>query len=162
MPVPSTVDRSAVGDDLPAIRRMVADFVAHRVTPQVGGLDAHSRFPGALYREMAGLNLFGITVPEKHGGVGGRALDYLHVMEGLSYGYASVADQCGLVELVSTLLSEHGTDEQRERYLGPLLKAERFCAYALTEPQAGSDLSGVATAAIRAASPAGDGWRPYG
>ena len=103
MPLPSTVDQSAVGDDQPAIRRMVADFVAHRVTPQVGGLDAHSRFPGAVYRDMAGLNLFGITVPEKHGGVGARALDYLHVMEGLSYGYASVADQCGLVELVSTL-----------------------------------------------------------
>jgi alkylation response protein AidB-like acyl-CoA dehydrogenase len=149
------VDRSAVGDDLPAVRRMVADFVAHRVTPQVGGLDAHSRFPGALYREMAGLNLFGITVPEKHGGVGARALDYLHVMEGLSYGYASVADQCGLVELVSTLLSEHGTDEQRDRYLAPLLRAERLCAYALTEPQAGSDLRAVATTATRS----GDGWQ---
>src|SRR2546421_2686321 len=158
MPVPSTVDRSAVGDDLPAIRRMVADFVAHRVTPQVGGLDAHSRFPGALYREMAGLNLFGITVPEKHGGVGGRALDYLHVMEGLSFGYASVADQCGLVELVSTLLSEHGTDEQRDRYLAPLLRADRLCAYALTEPQAGSDLRGVATRA----TPTGDGWQVDG
>jgi alkylation response protein AidB-like acyl-CoA dehydrogenase len=155
MPVPSTVDQSAVGDDLPAIRRMVADFVAHRVTPQVGGLDAHGRFPGALYREMAGLNLFGITVPEKHGGVGARALDYLHVMEGLSYGYASVADQCGLVELVATLLSEHGTDEQRDRYLTPLLRAERLCAYALTEPQAGSDLRAVATRAIRS----GDGWQ---
>jgi alkylation response protein AidB-like acyl-CoA dehydrogenase len=144
------VDQSAVGDGVPAIRRMVADFVAHRVTPQVAGLDAHSRFPAPLYREMAGLNLFGITVPEKHGGVGARALDYLHVMEGLSYGYASVADQCGLVELVSTLLSEHGTDDQRERYLAPLLRAERLCAYALTEPQAGSDLRAVATKATRA------------
>jgi alkylation response protein AidB-like acyl-CoA dehydrogenase len=155
MPVPSIVDQSAVGDGQPAIRRMVADFVAHRVAPQVAGLDSHSRFPAPLYREMAGLNLFGITVPEKHGGTGARALDYLHVMEGLSYGYASVADQCGLVELVSTLLSEHGTDEQRERYLAPLLRADRLCAYALTEPQAGSDLRGVTTHATRT----GDGWQ---
>ena len=149
MPVPSSVDRSAVGDDTPPLREMIADFVADRVLPQVSGLDADSGFPAELYREMAALNLFGITVPEQYGGVGARALDYLHVMEGLSFGYASVADQCGLVELVSTLLAAYGTPEQRDRYLADLLTAQRFCAYALTEPQAGSDLRGIATEARR-------------
>jgi alkylation response protein AidB-like acyl-CoA dehydrogenase len=147
MPVPSTVDRTAVGDDTPPLREMIADFVADRVVPLVPALDAESRFPAELYREMARLNLFGITVPEEHGGVGARALDYLHVMEGLSFGYASVADQCGLVELVATLIARHGTAEQRGRYLPDLLAAQRFCAYALTEPQAGSDLRGIATRA---------------
>lgn len=147
MPVPSTVDRSAVGDDTGPLREMIADFVADRIVPLVPALDADSRFPAELYREMAGLNLFGITVPVEYGGVGARALDYLHVMEGLSFGYASVADQCGLVELVSNLLATHGTAEQRARYLSGLLTAQRFCAYALTEPQAGSDLRGVTTRA---------------
>jgi alkylation response protein AidB-like acyl-CoA dehydrogenase len=128
---------------------MVADFVAHRIAPQVARLDAESHFPRALYREVAGLDLFGITVPAEHGGVGARALDYLHVMEGLSFGYASVADQCGLVELVSSLLAAYGSAEQRKRYLPGLLSADRFCAYALTEPQAGSDLRAVATRARR-------------
>jgi alkylation response protein AidB-like acyl-CoA dehydrogenase len=155
MPVPAAIDVSSVGDANAPLREMVARFAAERITPIVADLDATSRFPADLYREMAGLDLLGVTVPESLGGAGGRALDYLHVMEGLSFGYASVADQCGLVELVSSLLAEHGTGEQRERYLGPLLKAERFCAYALTEPQAGSDLSGVATAASRVAG----GWR---
>jgi alkylation response protein AidB-like acyl-CoA dehydrogenase len=155
MPVPAAIDVSSVGDANAPLREMVARFAAERITPIVADLDATSRFPADLYREMAGLDLLGVTVPESLGGAGGRALDYLHVMEGLSFGYASVADQCGLVELVSSLLTEHGTGEQRERYLGPLLKAERFCAYALTEPQAGSDLSGVTTAASRVAG----GWR---
>jgi alkylation response protein AidB-like acyl-CoA dehydrogenase len=154
MPVPSTMDISAVGDGNPPVRQLVADVVARRIAPLAAELDATSRFPADLYRELAGLDLFGITVPERFGGVGARALDYLHVMEGLSFGYASVADQCGLVELVSTLLAEYGTPAQRERYLAPLLSAERFCAYALTEPQAGSDLRAVATRARRA----GDGW----
>jgi alkylation response protein AidB-like acyl-CoA dehydrogenase len=154
MPVPSTVDRSAVGDDTRPLREMVADFVADRVVPVVAALDAQSRFPADLYREMAALNLFGITVPEEYGGAGARALDYLHVMEGLSFGYASVADQCGLVEIVATLLATHGTPDQRTRYLKDLLTAQRFCAYALTEPQAGSDLRGIATHATRD----GDGW----
>jgi alkylation response protein AidB-like acyl-CoA dehydrogenase len=155
MPVPAAIDVSSVGDANAPLREMVARFAAERITPIVADLDATSRFPADLYRELAGLDLLGVTVPGSLGGAGGRALDYLHVMEGLSFGYASVADQCGLVELVSSLLAEHGTDEQRARYLGPLLRAERFCAYALTEPQAGSDLSGVATAASRD----GDGWR---
>src|SRR5204862_295260 len=64
-------------------------------------------------------------------------------------GYASVADQCGLIELVSTLLSEHGTPAQQARYLGPLLAFERRCAYCITEPEAGSDVSGVRTTAVR-------------
>jgi alkylation response protein AidB-like acyl-CoA dehydrogenase len=156
MAVPAAIDVSSVGDANAPLREMVARFAAERIAPIVADLDATSRFPADLYREMAGLDLLGVTVPESLGGAGGRALDYLHVMEGLSFGYASVADQCGLVELVSSLLAEHGTDEQRTRYLGPLLKAERFCAYALTEPQAGSDLSGVATAASRED---GGGWR---
>jgi len=149
MPIPSTVDRSAVGDDTSAMREMVADFVADRILPVVHELDAESRFPAELYREVAGLNLFGITVSAEHGGVGARTLDYLHVMEGLSFGYASVADQCGLVEIVATLLATHGTDDQRAKYLPDLLSAQRFCAYALTEPQAGSDLRGIATRARR-------------
>jgi alkylation response protein AidB-like acyl-CoA dehydrogenase len=75
-------------------------------------------------------------------------------MEELARGYASVADQCGLVELVGTLLAAYGTPEQHERYLRPLLKAERRCAYALTEAGAGSDLSNLRSTATRTA----DGW----
>src|SRR5204863_263947 len=62
MPVPSTVDISAVGDGNPPVRQLVADFVSREVAPIVADLDAHSRFPAELYRAMAKLDLFGITV----------------------------------------------------------------------------------------------------
>ncbi len=107
---------------------------------------------------MARLGLFGITVPERLGGVGADVVSYAIVMEELSRGYASVADQCGLVELVATLLAEHGTPAQQERYLAPLLRFERRCAYAITEPEAGSDVAGVRTTAVRN----GEGWRLRG
>jgi alkylation response protein AidB-like acyl-CoA dehydrogenase len=77
------------------------------------------------------------------------------VMEELSRGYASVADQCGLVELIGTLLTRYGTDGQRERWLRPLLKGQRRCAYGITEADAGSDVSGIRTTATRTAG----GWR---
>jgi hypothetical protein len=135
--------------------RLIGDtvlrFADRHIRPIAGELDETEGFPADLYGEMAGLGLFGITVPEKLGGAGGDVLAYAVVMEELARGYASVADQCGLVELVATLLAEHGSAAQQARYLRPLLKAERRCAYALTEPEAGSDLSSVRTTATRTA-----------
>lgn len=135
-------------------RRLVAEFVDERIRPIAGELDETERFPEEIYREMGQIGLFGITVPEEFGGVGARALDYLFVMESLSYGYASVADQCGLVEILGSLLSAYGTPDQRERYLRPLLTADRRCAYALTEPGSGSDLGSISTRAVKT----GAGW----
>jgi len=136
------------------IAETVRRFADQRIRPIAGELDETEAFPAEIYREMAGLGLFGVTVPEKLGGAGGDVRAYAVVMEELSRGYASVADQCGLVELVGTLLAEHGTAAQQARYLRPLLKAERRCAYALTEPEAGSDLGNLRTTATRTAK----GW----
>jgi alkylation response protein AidB-like acyl-CoA dehydrogenase len=145
-------------DGAQPLRSLVRDVVDRYVTPAVADLDATERFPAEVYDELARAGLFGVTVPASLGGGGGRAVDYLWVMEGLGHGYASIADQVGLVELVATLLARHGTDPQRERYLAPLLGARLRCAYALTEPAAGSDLRAVATRAV----PDGDGWRLSG
>jgi alkylation response protein AidB-like acyl-CoA dehydrogenase len=136
------------------IRDAVRRFADERVRPVANGLDESERFPAELYAEMAGLGLFGVAIPEALGGAGGDALAYTVVMEELARGYASVADQCGLVELVGTLLAAYGTPDQQARYLRPLLKAERRCAYALTEAEAGSDLSNLRSTATRTA----DGW----
>ena len=77
------------------------------------------------------------------------ALAYAVVMEELSRGYASVADQCGLVELAGTLLSRHGTPAQRERWLAPILRRAMRPAYCITEAEAGTDVSGIKTTAER-------------
>jgi alkylation response protein AidB-like acyl-CoA dehydrogenase len=129
----------------------VRRFADRHIRPIAGELDETEDFPADLYREMAALGLLGITVPERLGGAGGDALGYAVVMEELARGYASIADQCGLVELVATLLAAHGTAAQQARYLRPLLKAERRCAYALTESEAGSDLANLRTTATRTA-----------
>lgn len=140
------------------IAAAVRAFVESEVRDRAQELDETETYPEDLYRTMANLGLFGITVPEQMGGVGADCVSYAIVMEELSRGYSSVADQCGLVELVSSLLAQHGTSEQRARYLEPLLRFERRCAYAITEPEAGSDVSGILTRAERTAS----GWRLHG
>lgn len=153
---------SQQSDDASERHRMIAasvrEFVDAEVRHRAQELDETESFPEDLYRAMARLGLFGITVPSAYGGVGADCASYAIVMEELSRGYASVADQCGLLELVSTLLAEHGTPEQRAAYLQPLLRFDRRCAYAITEPEAGSDVSGVQTRAERTST----GWRLNG
>lgn len=137
-----------------ALRDAARRFAEVEIAPVAAALDEEERYPADLYRQLASLGLFGITVPEALGGTGGDALAYALVMEEMSRGYASVADQVGLVELLGTLLTQHGTTAQQDSYLRPLLRAERRCAYALTEAEAGSDLAALKTTARRHR----DGW----
>lgn len=136
------------------VRDVARRFADEVVRPQAEALDREERFPGELYEQMGELGLFGIAVPEKFGGPGFDTLAYALVMEELSRGYSSVADQCGLVELIATLLVRHGSDVQRESLLMPAMTARIKVAYCITEPEAGTDVSGIRTTALRD----GDGW----
>lgn len=140
------------------VRDMARQFAEDVIRPQAEALDREERFPAELYLQMGELGLFGIGVPEEEGGPGFDTLAYALVMEELCKGYASVADQCGLVELVSSLLVRHGTATQKAQWLKPLLSAEKKGAYCITEPEAGTDVSGIRTTADRD----GSGWRLNG
>ncbi|MFO1048737.1 MAG: acyl-CoA dehydrogenase family protein [Geminicoccaceae bacterium] len=144
-----------LSEDQAQVRDMVRRFADEVIRPVAGELDESERFPSEIYEQMAELGLFGIAVPAELGGAGMDTTAYALVMEELSRGYASVADQCGLVELIGTLLTRYGTDAQRERWLRPLLQGKRRCAYGITEADAGSDVSGLRTTATRTAT----GWR---
>ena len=136
------------------IREMTRKFADEVIRPQAEELDREERFAAEIYQQMGELGLFGITVPEEYGGVGLDAVAYAVVMEELSRGYAAIADQCGLVELLGTLLSKYGDDAQRAQWLPGLLNASLKGAYCITEAGAGSDVSGIKTTATRTA----DGW----
>lgn len=135
------------------VKEMTRSFVDEVIRPVAEALDREERFPSEIYDRMAELGLFGIAVPEEMGGPGFDALTYAVVMEELSRGYSSVADQCGLVELISTLLVRHGTEMQRAM-LPEILAMKRKVAYCITEPEAGTDVSGIRTTAEKD----GDGW----
>ena len=128
------------------IRETARRFAEDVVKPAANDLDHEESFPAEIYAQMGKLGLFGITVPEEHGGAGLDTYAYSVVMEELSRGYASVADQCGLVELIGTLLTRYGTPEQLKR-LPDILSGKTRVAYCLTEAEAGSDLSNVRTTA---------------
>ena len=148
--------------ELSTEHRQVADmarrFADDLIRPEAERLDREETFAGDIYRAMGENGLFGITVPESLGGAGLDCLAYSIVMEELSRGYASIADQCGLVELVTTLLVQHGSPAQQDRWIAPLVRAEKRAAYCITEAGAGSDVSGIKTTAVKQ----GSGWRLNG
>lgn len=147
-----------LSDEHLQIQDMTRRFSQEVIRPQAELLDRDELFPADIYRQMGELGLFAISIPEAHGGMGMDALSYAVVMEELAAGYASVADQCGLVELLSTLLSQYGNEAQRKRWMESLAKANLRGAYCITEAGAGSDVSGIKTTAVRD----GDGWRLSG
>lgn len=147
-----------LSDQQVQVRDMVRRFAEEAVRPIAGELDETERFPAEVYAKMAELGLFGIAVPAAMNGAGLDVVSYAVVMEELARGYASVADQCGLLELVATLLARHGTPAQRERYMVPMLAGTIRPAYAITEAEAGSDVAGIRTTATRTQG----GWRLNG
>ncbi len=140
------------------VRDMARHFADDVIRPAAESLDRDERYPSEIYDRMAELGLFGICVPEAMGGPGFDTLTYALVMEELSRGYSSVADQCGLVELITTLLVRHGSDEQRQELLAPVMATKKKVAYCITEPEAGTDVSGIRTTAVRDS----EGWRLNG
>ncbi len=140
------------------VQDMARRYTAEVIRPKAEELDRTESFPADLYREMGALGLFGITVPDQYGGAGLDSYAYALVMEELSRGYASVADQCGLIELAGTLLTRYGTAAQATAYLRRIVTAEIFAAYCITEADAGSDVSGIRTTATRTDA----GWRLNG
>ncbi len=133
---------------------MTRRFADEVIRPDAERLDREEAFAGDIYEAMAQNGLFGIMVPEADGGAGLDCLAYSIVMEELSRGYASIADQCGLVELLATLLCTYGSEAQKKQWLLPLIRAQQRGAYCITEAGAGSDVSGVKTTATRSAG----GW----
>ena len=114
------------------VRDMARNFSNEIIRPVAQELDETENFPHELYLKMGELGLFGIGVPEKDGGPGFDTVTYALVMEELSRGYSSVADQCGLIELITTLLVRHGTLEQKTQLLSDIMSAKKLVAYCIT------------------------------
>ena len=141
-------------DTYDQIRDMVSSFATDVIRPAAEELDKEERFPEEIYQQMAELGLFGITSSVEYGGAGLDCYAYSIIMEELSKGYSSIADQCGLVELITALLMSCGTPAQREQYLADIISFKTKVAYCITEAEAGSDVAGITTTARKTP----DGW----
>ncbi len=130
-------------------RQMIKEFADKEVKPLAAEIDEQERFPIENVEKMAKLGLFGIPLPVEYGGAGGDNIMYSIAVEELS----RVCATTGVVLSAHTSLClapifEHGTEEQKRKYLPKLASGEWIGAFGLTEPNAGTDASAQQTTAV--------------
>jgi alkylation response protein AidB-like acyl-CoA dehydrogenase len=132
----------------------VRRFVTREVLPAAIELEHADEFPTAILAQMRELGLFGLTIPEQYGGLGLDLLTYIGVIEELSYGWMSLSGILNTHTMLATILLQHGTHEQRQRWLPSMATGEKRGALSLSEPDAGSDTRSISCRAVRD----GDEW----
>ena len=144
-----------LSDDQREIQSLAREFAQAEIEPNASEWDRAHGFPRELFGKLAGLGFMGVCVPEEYGGAGADFLSYVLVLEELSRADAGVGVTVAVHTSAATLpILGFGTDEQRSRFVPPLARGEAIGAFALTEPEAGSDAGSLRTAA----SADGDGW----
>jgi alkylation response protein AidB-like acyl-CoA dehydrogenase len=128
---------------------VVRRFTVNEIIPTAAAYDRDDRYPEALVEQMKELGLFGITVPERYGGLGLDVLTYAQIVEELAYGWMSVSGFLNTHFMGCFLLTTYGTEEQKERFLPKMATGEIRAAYSLSEPDAGSDVAAIRTRAVR-------------
>jgi short/branched chain acyl-CoA dehydrogenase len=138
-----------VGEQHRAVRRVVRDFAEREVRPVSRELDETGRFPLELVRRLGQLGLLGLTIPEAYGGSGGDTVSLAIAIEELARVDSSLAVTVSAgVTLAAGPVSMFGTEDQKRRWLPPLCAGEMLGAFALTEPEAGSDAGETRTRAV--------------
>jgi butyryl-CoA dehydrogenase len=141
--------------DQEQFRRSVARFVDAEVVPAAAALDERAEFPAALFRRIGQLGYLGLRYPEKYGGADADMTTYCLFAEELARGSLSVAAAAAMQGLMGThFIHKYGSEALRERYLVPALRGELVATFAMTEPNAGSDVANLTTRAERR----GDRW----
>jgi acyl-CoA dehydrogenase len=129
-------------------RRTCLAFTEKEITPHVVEWEEAGEFPRELYGKAARAGILGVTFPEEYGGGGGDLLHAMVTTEALlTAGSTGVAAGLGSLGIALPPIFFLGSDEQKKRFLPPVLAGEKVAALAITEPGAGSDVTGVKTRA---------------
>src|ERR671916_1618899 len=137
-------------DEQKAIIEMVRQFVDEQILPQAEHYDSADEFPEPIVEQMKELGLFGVTIPEEHGGMGLDLTTYTMIVEELSRGWISISGVINTHFIGSYLLMKFGTDEQKEKFLPRMATGEIRAAFSLSEPELGSDVQAIKASAKKA------------
>ncbi|MDQ8160924.1 MAG: acyl-CoA dehydrogenase family protein [Gemmatimonadota bacterium] len=137
------------------IQRLARAYAQRELVPLAGERDRESRFDRTMVTQMAELGFFGMLVPERYDGLDLDAQSYLLALEEIAVADASAAVLLSVHNSLPTQMLLHfGSEAQRERYLPPMARGELLGAFALSEPEAGSDAAALRCQAVRD----GDDW----
>ena len=130
------------------VQETARDFVDRELIPHVREWEEKGEIPRSFYRKMADLGFLGAPVPEKYGGAGMDYVSFMLLVEEISRGSSSVRTTVSVqTSLSETSLLWFASEEQKQKWLVPLAEGEKLGAWALTEPEAGSDAGNLQTIA---------------
>ncbi|MGH2855418.1 MAG: acyl-CoA dehydrogenase family protein, partial [Solirubrobacteraceae bacterium] len=121
-----------------------------QILPHAEHYDHEDAFPEPIVEQMKELGLFGVTIPEEYGGMGLDLTTYAMIVEELSRGWISISGIVNTHFIGSYLLIKFGTEEQKQNYLPKMATGEIRAAFSLSEPELGSDVAAIKTAARKA------------
>ncbi|QMW67271.1 acyl-CoA dehydrogenase family protein [Mumia sp. ZJ1417] len=133
------------------ILKTVREFVDKEIIPVATELEHKDEYPQAIVDGLKELGLFGLTIPEEYGGLGESLLTYALVVEEIARGWMSVSGVINTHFIVAYMLVQHGTEEQKSKYLPRMATGEVRGAFSMSEPALGSDVSAVSTKATKQA-----------
>lgn len=140
----------SLNEEQKMLKTMVRDFAEKEIEPLAAEIDEAAVFPAVPFQKAAEIGLTGVGYPEEYGGSGGGAIEQEIVFEEISRVCAST----GVVLIASNELAgypifQFGNDDQKKKYLTPILTGEKIGAFGLTETGAGSDVAAMQTTAAR-------------
>ena len=145
--------------DQKAFQQHVEQFAREIVAQRAAGIDKSGEFPADVMHAAAGQGLLGVTIPKAWGGLGKDYVSYALAIEAIARASATVAVSLSVTNsLVAEVIAHAGRDSQRDRWLRKLARGEAIGAFALSEPDAGTDAANQQTRAVRS----GDGYRIAG
>ncbi|MCW2789192.1 MAG: acyl-CoA dehydrogenase [Aeromicrobium sp.] len=143
------VSTEGLTEDQQEILKLVRQFVDKEIIPVATELEHKDEYPTDIVEGLKELGIFGLMIPEEFGGLGESLLTYALVVEEIARGWMSVSGVINTHFIVAYLLMQHGTDEQKQKYLPKMATGEVRGAFSMSEPSLGSDVSAISTKATK-------------
>ncbi len=131
------------------IIKAVRSFVEKEILPVATELEHKDEYPTEIVEGLKELGIFGLMIPEEYGGLGESLLTYALTVEEIARGWMSVSGIINTHFIVAWMLLQHGTDEQKQKYLPKMATGEVRGAFSMSEPGCGSDVSAIKTKAVK-------------
>jgi len=139
----------ALSDEQRELRRLAREFAEKEIRPKAAEYDEQQTHPADIVAKAHEVGLMNPHIPEAYGGLGLPGFDGMLIGEELSWGCSGIAVSIVANTLGAAPVMLAGSDDQKARWLPPLVESPMLCSFGLTEPNAGSDVSGIQTTAVR-------------
>jgi len=147
--MPRLCETEGLNDIQEEILKAVRAFTNEKIIPVANELEHADEYPTEIVEGLKELGVFGLMIPEEYGGLGESLLTYALCVEEIARGWMSVSGVINTHFIVAYMVMQHGTEEQKQKYLPQMATGEMRGAFSMSEPGLGSDVAAVATKAVK-------------